>query len=175
MIITATELRNNIGKYLSLASSEDIYITKNGKITAMLTAPCQSETQTADDIFDIGNLTAKENPHIISRDEALLILVEAYSGCKKIFGNVKEAFLYGSYARGDYRNDSDVNILITIDLLEEEISEHHWDIAGLSSDLSLNHNVTVNINIKSANQFEKYCKVLPLYQTILKEGIKYER
>ena len=52
-----------------------------------------------------------------------------------------------------------MNILITIELSEEEISEHHRDITGLSSDLSLNHDVTVSINIKSADQFEKYCKV----------------
>ncbi|MBQ3266199.1 MAG: type II toxin-antitoxin system prevent-host-death family antitoxin [Ruminococcus sp.] len=60
MIITATELRNNIGKYLTLASSKDIYITKRGKIIAMLTAPFQSETQTADDISDIDNRTNGE-------------------------------------------------------------------------------------------------------------------
>lgn len=62
MIITATELRNNIGKYLSLASSEDIYISKNGKITAMLTAPFQSNTHATKDISDKNNRTTKENP-----------------------------------------------------------------------------------------------------------------
>lgn len=30
MTITASELKNNLGKYLELAQSEDIYITKNG-------------------------------------------------------------------------------------------------------------------------------------------------
>ena len=31
MSITATELKMNLGKYLQLAESEDIFITKNGK------------------------------------------------------------------------------------------------------------------------------------------------
>ena len=31
MTITATELKNNLGKYLILAATEDIFITKNGK------------------------------------------------------------------------------------------------------------------------------------------------
>jgi|AGTN01.2.fsa_nt_gi hypothetical protein len=31
MLITATELKNNIWKYLSLTATHDIYITKNGK------------------------------------------------------------------------------------------------------------------------------------------------
>ena len=63
MIITATELRNYIGKYLSLASSEDIYITKNGIITAMLTAPFQSETQSTNDTSDETYRTSTEQPH----------------------------------------------------------------------------------------------------------------
>lgn len=36
MIITATELKNGLGKYLHLVKEEDILITKNGKIIAKL-------------------------------------------------------------------------------------------------------------------------------------------
>ncbi len=41
--ITATEFKNNIGKYLVLAAREDIFITKNGKTIAKLTAPYQQK------------------------------------------------------------------------------------------------------------------------------------
>ena len=41
MSITATELKNNLGKYLLLSAKEDIFITKNGKIVAKLTNPHQ--------------------------------------------------------------------------------------------------------------------------------------
>jgi len=37
MLVTATEFKSNIGKYLSLVSKEDIIITKNGKQIARLT------------------------------------------------------------------------------------------------------------------------------------------
>ena len=37
MVITATELKTNIGKYLSIALTEDILITKNGKSIVKLT------------------------------------------------------------------------------------------------------------------------------------------
>ena len=39
MSVTATELKMNLGKYLLLAESEDVYITKNGKVVAKLTNP----------------------------------------------------------------------------------------------------------------------------------------
>ncbi len=38
MIITATELKNKVGKYLKAAQDEDIIISKNGKTVAKLTA-----------------------------------------------------------------------------------------------------------------------------------------
>ena len=37
MIVTATEFKNNFGKYINLANEEDIIITKNGHSVAMLT------------------------------------------------------------------------------------------------------------------------------------------
>ena len=43
MQITATELKLNLGKYLNLVHIEDIFITKNGKITAKLVNPNVSQ------------------------------------------------------------------------------------------------------------------------------------
>ena len=39
MIITATEFKKNLGKYLELVANEDITITKNGKPIAILARP----------------------------------------------------------------------------------------------------------------------------------------
>ena len=36
--ITITDLKNDIGKYVSLANNEDIIITKNGKPVSKLTS-----------------------------------------------------------------------------------------------------------------------------------------
>ena len=42
MSITATELKANLGKYLILAMTEDIFITQYGKVIAKLSSPFQS-------------------------------------------------------------------------------------------------------------------------------------
>ncbi len=47
MSITATELKENLGKYLQLAASEDILITRNGKVVAKLTSPYQDLVEAA--------------------------------------------------------------------------------------------------------------------------------
>ena len=41
MTITATELKLNLGKYLKLAEKEDVYVTRNGKVTTKLCNPNQ--------------------------------------------------------------------------------------------------------------------------------------
>ena len=39
VIVTATEFKTNLGKYLEMAMKQDIFITKNGKNIARLTSP----------------------------------------------------------------------------------------------------------------------------------------
>ena len=53
MSITATELKNNLSKYLFLSATEDVYITKNGKVVAKLTTPYQDRIETAKSLFGI--------------------------------------------------------------------------------------------------------------------------
>lgn len=53
MSITATELKQNLGKYLLLAEKEDILITKNGKVIAKLSNPNQNRVNIASSLFGI--------------------------------------------------------------------------------------------------------------------------
>lgn len=53
MSITATELKQNLGKYLLLSAKEDILITKNGKTIAKLTNPNQNRVNMAKSLFGI--------------------------------------------------------------------------------------------------------------------------
>ena len=53
MSITATELKNNLGKYLELAATEDVYITQYGKVIAKLTNPFQDRMEIAESLIGI--------------------------------------------------------------------------------------------------------------------------
>ena len=63
MSITATELKTNLSKYLLLAATEDIYITRNGKTVARLTSPYQNKIDILDSLY--GSL-----PNDITENEA---------------------------------------------------------------------------------------------------------
>lgn len=51
MSITATELKANLGKYLLMAATEDVYVTRNGRTVAKLTSPYQNKLDTVDSLF----------------------------------------------------------------------------------------------------------------------------
>ena len=59
MEITATELKNNLGKYLQKARSEDIIITKNGALIARLTSVTSKEDQSKSYYADNENSSGK--------------------------------------------------------------------------------------------------------------------
>lgn len=63
MSITATELKSNLGKYLLLSATEDVYITRNGKVVSKLTNPFQERVDIAKSLFGIlpDNITLEQS------------------------------------------------------------------------------------------------------------------
>jgi len=53
MQVTATEFKSNIGKYLMLVGSEDIFITKNGKSIAKLSSAKQNKADIVKSLIGI--------------------------------------------------------------------------------------------------------------------------
>jgi len=109
-----------------------------------------------------------------NQSQAIAILGEVYTSCSPVFGNaIADAYLYGSYARGDYHSESDIDILLTVDLPQEAIAKLRSRLAAIISDLSLKHDITVSVAVKPLAQFNRYADVLPYYKNVLKEGIRY--
>ena len=58
-----------------------------------------------------------------TRNQAFEILKSVYHACDPILGHsIHDAILYGSYARGDFTAESDIDILLTADLTQEQIA-----------------------------------------------------
>ncbi len=68
MSITATELKLNLGKYLRIAESEDVFITRNGKVIAKLSNPYQDRVDAVKSLYGFlpADVTLEE-----TRDERL--------------------------------------------------------------------------------------------------------
>lgn len=109
-----------------------------------------------------------------TQNQALDILGEVYRACSPIYsGKINDAYLYGSFARGDHTEESDVDILLSVDMDPSEIGKHRTAVASVTSSLSLKHNITVSVTVKPTEQFRRYAEVVPYYRNVLREGIRY--
>ena len=80
---------------------------------------------------------------------------------------------FGSYARGDWDDKSDIDIFITLDMSLEQTSALNNDMAQIDSDSSLEHDITVSTIVQPAEHFRKYADSHLLFINVLREGIKY--
>ena len=109
-----------------------------------------------------------------TRNQAFEILKIVYHACDPILGHsIHDAILYGSYARGDFTAESDIDILLTADLTQDQIASQRRAVSGVASTLSLDHDITVSVHVVPLAQFRRYADFLPFYQNVLKEGIRY--
>ncbi len=92
---------------------------------------------------------------------------------KSVFGSKLDTiFLYGSYARGDQTAESDIDIMVLVDVPREDLSSYKKPFILLSSELGLEHDVVITVTLKDIETFNKYSEAVPFYANVKKEGVR---
>lgn len=101
-------------------------------------------------------------------------LLEHYTqGLVNIYGNhLKSVILYGSYARGDFTADSDIDIMILLDMTDMEIKGYRHQLSDLTYDFNMEHNLDIKPIAKSQEHFQKWIQAYPFYANVAREGVK---
>ena len=101
------------------------------------------------------------------------ILGEVTQGVQKVLGaRLRNIILFGSYARGDYDDESDIDIMVLADGTEEEIRELDYELNWVSSDVSLENDITVCIMLNDKTLFEQRLPILPFYRNVINDGVQ---
>ena len=91
---------------------------------------------------------------------------------REILGaNLSKVIVYGSYARGDYRDNSDVDVMILVKLREEEIKRIENAVYDLAFDLEMSTGIDISPIIKNEAQYEYWVDTLPFYRNVKDEGV----
>ena len=68
-----------------------------------------------------------------------LLLKETQSELLKVFGNkLLNVVLYGSYARGDYDDESDIDIMALVDMDRDNLNKYRRCVSEMSNIIKLN-------------------------------------
>ena len=100
-------------------------------------------------------------------------LIEKYvNEIKKIYGShLRKVILYGSYARGDFGPDSDVDIMILLDMPDMELKAYSQQLSYLTYDYNLDYELNIKPIAESEKHFQKWMENYPFYANIHKEGV----
>lgn len=107
-----------------------------------------------------------------TKNELSIILNQLYKAYQDVYGeNIVEILLYGSYARGDYNNASDIDIVAIVHGERYDLQQKLDRIWDVSSDLELEYETIVSPTVIPFNEYMEYKEILPYYRNIQKEGI----
>ena len=102
------------------------------------------------------------------------IMKKFTEAAKQTYGSrLREVVLYGSCARGDFEPDSDIDIMVLLDIPSDDIRKERNKILDISDKLDLAYDTVLAPVFQSAETFDRYLPVSPFYQNIRREGVRY--
>ena len=98
------------------------------------------------------------------------IIQETEQELQKLYSTrLKELILFGSFARGDFTEDSDIDLLLLLENMEDIASERSRYFPIISQ-LSLKYDTVISVIPYSVDEF--HSKKTPFTLNVAKEGVK---
>jgi len=84
---------------------------------------------------------------------------------------LEEVVLYGSYARGDYDQESDIDIAVLLNNDRIGMKKYTDALADLMVDLNLKYDILVSFCCIPYKEYIEKKNILPYYRNIEQEGV----
>ena len=108
-----------------------------------------------------------------TNDDLKKILQTIMDCYKRVYGDsLHTVYLYGSYARGDYDNESDIDIAAIVEGDRFELQKKLKQVWDIAADLDLEYGVIVSPTVIPLEEFNRYNEDLPYYTNIAREWIE---
>lgn len=100
------------------------------------------------------------------------LLARYVTEVQKIYGtHLKSVILYGSYARGDFTQESDVDIMVLVDLPADKMDEYSDALAEVDYEYNVNYDIWMMPVVKNLQHFRQWAEAYPFYNNVQNEGV----
>lgn len=105
--------------------------------------------------------------------EEIKSVLSAFSEeAQRVLGNnLRKIIIYGSYARGDYNENSDIDIMILTSLQEDVIGAVEDQLYDVTFDFLMEYGVNISVIVKNEEHFKYWLGALPFYDNVEREGV----
>lgn len=90
--------------------------------------------------------------------------------CKTMGNDVKKIVLYGSCSRGDFSDDSDIDIALLTSCDRMEVKKYNDSLAKISAEFAYKYLAIVNFVCFPEKEFEEKKRWYPYFKNIEREG-----
>ena len=88
-----------------------------------------------------------------------------------LFGpHLRETIIFGSYARGEADEGSDVDLMLLVDLPRQEIVRYRRPVSNIAGAYLVSESLLISPIIENEAFFDAHRESLPFYQNIAREG-----
>ena len=101
-------------------------------------------------------------------------IMQQFAGrVRELLGNTLDSVIvYGSYARGDYSELSDIDVMILVTLSEEKIKKISDEISDMAFEYLMRFGVDISPVITNIDHFNYWVDNLPYYRNVRDEGVR---
>lgn len=86
---------------------------------------------------------------------------------------LSKIILYGSYARGDFHPNSDLDIMILVkNINDDEIRQIEEQLCDLAFEMELKNGYHISAFVKNEEHFVTWQNILPFYMNVKNEGVE---
>jgi predicted nucleotidyltransferase len=111
--------------------------------------------------------------HPLKNDLVQTVTSEVVEETKNLLqDDIYKIVLYGSYARGDFDNESDIDILIVLNSNMDKVRQYRKQVSRVASRVGLRNDVEVSLLLRDRETVEKGIQILPFYKNIMSEGVE---
>lgn len=101
------------------------------------------------------------------------IMQQFASSLRKLLGNTLDSVIvYGSYARGDYSELSDIDVMILVTLTEEKIKKISDEISDMAFEYLMKFGVDISPVVTNIDHFNYWVDNLSYYRNVRDEGVR---
>lgn len=83
-----------------------------------------------------------------------------------------DVILFGSYARNEADDGSDIDVMFLVDSSRQTIQERHWQIGEVAAEMLMEFGVVVSPIVENRAYYQANANLLPFFKNVQREGVR---
>jgi len=108
-----------------------------------------------------------------SQLEVRTIIAKLRESLESIFPQEQfDVILFGSYARNDADDGSDIDVMFLVDSSRQTIQEKHWQVGEAAAEVLMDHGIVVSPIVENREYYHANANILPFFKNVQREGVR---